>query len=913
MEAISKKTLSKILSLVLTAVLVFSLCVPFAAAGTDEKKKKDYDFDYTYLTNNGQAGEAGYIEVDGGDFIVNRNGMTSDIRFYGIEYDMSKNGIPTGEDLNTFLTDIISHGYNLIVLKDVYKVLKNSDNFEAFDNFLAATYKKSMYVGIEMFSKESLATTSGGLLYDKAALARAKTFFKKFLTRKNLARSDKDLNFYYYQDTTIAFIKLFDDFDISSDVSLFPSLKEPFNEWLAEKYGSREMLESRWLNSEGVTILGADENFTRKTVNVPTTPLNIVLNADVTGYQRQADFGAFLAAHTEKTLNSLIASIREYGYRSPVILSDNSSSAFNSRVSGCGDAAYGELNYTETMTLRDAMGLASRGAIGEKPYILKWNASVGNTNKISNLFNLASYSSYQDWDILITGEYSRFAEDITAVNNVKEIWDQTGLAAVFFRHRAIAPSFGLTFGVAYSDYDMTMDFGDYGYINNVSSMIAKTENLFYGENFTVNPHYDVVISAGNTSTGNFAGAASAKETGTKVIIQSLYPYQDATFFPQHMNKEFWYNDQGIISTKDRFVENIGNYDVYFGEGKAIFPEGHIESVEMLAKIFDRLNLTAYKNMNDKNDVACLSSSNLIVSDNSRLYYNNDTDSVVGFGSRFFMASGDLKNESLSNVYDAYLKRYYYDSTTEESERDIKVKVSDLSTDGTIAVYALGDGVNNENADEFIVYASSFDDKQKLKGIVTILRENTEIAAYGITPTGDKADNALKTKSKVIGGAGVMTVELDGNYDYYLIQLKEAEIDAALEGYDPNDSIPPRQNLFWYIVIPAIFFLVVVYSGILISDNLKVKRAERIRIATRKATLDKTGHYASALDVPDGEKSLRPDAQNAVSGRSRGTPGADIFEETEEEKYRRENPWEREDGTVDYTKIVRSDDEDENAW
>ena len=50
-----------------------------------------------------------------------------------------------------------------------------------------------------------------------------------------------------------------------------------------------------------------------------------------------------------------------------------------------------------------------------------------------------------------------------------------------------------------------------------------------------------------------------------------------------------------------------------------------------------------------------------------------------------------------------------------------------------------------------------------------------------------------------------------------------------------------------------------------------------------------------------------------SGRTKGTPGADIFEEDEEERRRRENPWERDDGTIDFTKIVRSDDEDENAW
>ena len=39
----------------------------------------------------------------------------------------------------------------------------------------------------------------------------------------------------------------------------------------------------------------------------------------------------------------------------------------------------------------------------------------------------------------------------------------------------------------------------------------------------------------------------------------------------------------------------------------------------------------------------------------------------------------------------------------------------------------------------------------------------------------------------------------------------------------------------------------------------------------------------------------------------------MFEEDEEERRRRENPWERDDGTIDFTKIVRSDDEDENAW
>ena len=162
---------------------------------------------------------------------------------------------------------------------------------------------------------------------------------------------------------------------------------------------------------------------------------------------------------------------------------------------------------------------------------------------------------------------------------------------------------------------------------------------------------------------------------------------------------------------------------------------------------------------------------------------------------------------------------------------------------------------------------------------------------------------LNPDNTVSDSSGRMNITLNGEYDYYIITLEETDLDAALEGYDPNDSIPEHQNLFWYIVIPAVFFLIVVYSAILISDNLKVKREERLRVATRKVTLGKTGKYASALDVAD----------DTNSGRTKGTPGIDIFAEDEEERRRRENPWEREDGTIDFTKIVRSDDDDENAW
>ena len=179
-------------------------------------------------------------------------------------------------------------------------------------------------------------------------------------------------------------------------------------------------------------------------------------------------------------------------------------------------------------------------------------------------------------------------------------------------------------------------------------------------------------------------------------------------------------------------------------------------------------------------------------------------------------------------------------------------------------------------------------------------------AYGIRRDGFVGTKGalLNPDNTVSDSSGNMTMSLNGEYDYYIVTLEETDLDASLEGYDPNDSIPEAQNLFWYIVIPAVFFLIVVYSAILISDNLKVKREERLRIATRKVTLGKTGKYASALDVADDDLN---------SGRTKGTPGADIFEEDEEERRRRENPWERDDGTIDFTKIVRSDDEDENAW
>lgn len=928
MTSKARKKFSGILACGLTAAVILSASLPFFAdaSGSAEDGNIIYNdsgasgtnpnfFDYTNLITK-TYGDRGYIDSDSGNFVVNLDGNKSDIRFFGIRYDIAKEGIPTGEKLKSMVAELASHGYNLVVVDDVYSVLKNSSNFSAFSEFLAELYNANMYAGIGLFSTSSLKVNKesrGAAVLDKETVRRAQAFIKRFFGTKNAVRSDDNITVTYGSDTTIAFVTYCSDLDVGADAVCYADLRSNFNEWLTKNYNSTDVIRGVWLDKNGECILGEDENAKRGTVLPPTSPVYTLYTEESAGRQREADFGRFLISYVQSQFDSIKALIRSCGYNSPVILSDNDSTAFNVRISGSGDATRGDFDFTSGMTVKDAVAQAALGTVEDKPYIAAWNTSAVSSDEnaaktsdsefISNFISLVSYASYQGWDAFVVGDYSD--TDESAVNKNAILWDNSGFMATLFRHTAVAASYGSTFGIAYSGYDTVMDFGRFKNSMLASALIAKTENVFFDTEYTANRGFKVVISSGNTSSGSYIGANSNKETGTKAIIQAFYPYQNASFAESFMNKQAWYNDQGLLSTRDRVIEDLDGVDVYFGEGKAIVPDGMLESSQQLATALDRLGFTSYRNAENSSDIGCFSSDGLLITDNGRLFYNENNNSVIGFGTRYFLATGDLSDETLNSAYTAYLSRYYYGSSTEKEYRNIKVTASGASGNGTIAVYALGSGVNNETASRFVVYAKSADGSP-LTATLKLIRENTVYKAYGIRRDGTVGmKGALLNPDKTVSdSSGNMSVTLNGEYDYYIITLEETDLDAALEGYDPNDSIPEAQNLFWYIVIPAVFFLIVVYSAILISDNLKVKREEKLRVATRRVTLGKTGKYASALDVAEDDLN---------SGRTKGTPGADIFAEDEDERRRRENPWERDDGTIDFTKIVRSDDEDENAW
>lgn len=930
MTSKAKKMFYKILACGLAAVVILSACLPLFAETSDKKEDGNiiYNddaegsnpnlFDYTNLITK-TYGDRGHIDVDSGNFVVNLDGVKSDIRFFGVRYDIAKEGIPTGDRLNNMVSELAAHGYNLIVIDDVYSVLKNSSNFTDFSEFLSALYEANMYAGIGLFSTSSLKVNSdskGAAILDRDTVRRAQSFIKRFFGTKNTFRSDENVTVTYGDDTTIAFVTYCSDLDIGADALCYSSLQKEFNEWLLDKYGSTEVIRGLyWVNEAGESILGEEENAKRGTILTPTEPVYALYTDALSGRQREADFGRFLISYVSEQFNILKELIRSVGCQAPILISDNDSTAFNVCISGGGDASRGDFAFTPDMTVKEAISQAALGTVANKPYIAVWDTSATATAEegeapvtatdselISEFISLVSYASYQGWDALVVGDYSETSENST--NKNAALWDNSGFMATLFRHTAVAASYGSNFGIAYSGYDTVMDFGRFKNSTLASALIAKTENVFFDTDYTADPNFKIVMSSGNTSSGSYEGANSNKENGTKAIIQSVYPYRNASFSELYMNKAEWINDQGIISANGRIIENLDGIDVYFGEGKAIVPDGIIETSKQLATAFDRLGFTSYRDPEDASDLGCYSSDGLLITDNGRLFYNENSDSLVGFGTRYFLATGDLSDETLNAAYTAYLNRYYYNSSTEQEYRNIKVSASGASGNGTIAVYALGSGTNNDTASRFLVYAKSADGSP-LTATLNLIRENTVYKAYGIRRDGyvGMKGALLNPDNTVSDSSGRMNITLNGEYDYYIITLEETDLDAALEGYDPNDSIPEHQNLFWYIVIPAVFFLVVVYSAILISDNLKVKREERLRVATRKVTLGKTGKYASALDVAD----------DTNSGRTKGTPGIDIFAEDEEERRRRENPWEREDGTIDFTKIVRSDDDDENAW
>ena len=797
--------------------------------------------DYSSL-NTVSLGETGYIDVDDDGFVVNLDGSKSSISFFGVDYSLSSNGLPTtDEQLSQMLGELSRHGVNLIRLQDCYSYFMLSANeldenkMVLFDRFLAALRDHGMYVELDMFTQASLGANGIAMLIDDTVIARAERFFKRFLDRVNTVNGQ-----YYATDTVIAFIKYVSDSSIGwissgDDVSAYSATLQPlFNKWLLEKYEDRASLYTAWKNADGSAVLGADEDPEKGTVAIGSFAVGgeLTVPQDTTGYIRTADFYAFLCEYAQTKFDELVAYCRSLGYRSPVICSDTSIGPISTELSALGGVSAKNITYTSDMTVQTAMQQAVTGAVSGMPYIVSWDLSADLPAKTDLFTKLVSYSSMQGFDAFIVGDYS--LNDTAGVYNVKNdtnIWPQSGLMATIFRYHFVKEAQNQV-EVVYDRYGKMMEKGMFGSAGSPAALISKVGFSYMDTEYDGNG--DIVIASGNSASGIYEEAKTA-------IIQSYENFTSPAFYDT--KKESWYNRQGLLSAIDSF--DIEGKEVYIGEGKAILPTGMIESVSEYTSVLRTLGVF---------DDTMGAVGDTIVSDTNQVTYNLQTDSMVVDGNRVSIFSGDLSG----------------DLSTEN------ISISGFSGRGTIVVYGLGEGVSSETASEFQIYAVDENGNPGLTGEVRIKRADSTISAYKVGADGIVTSDALESNSD--DAADLLTIRLDGSNAYYMARIADVDLDASLEGYDIEAPFPDRSMIMVIIFVPGIIILVIAYLILLYMDNRKVKH----EAALRKATLEKKMKQRS-VHVQTFQRAVeKEDTTNTVLLNSGKRAKYEVYDPQEEE-------------------------------
>lgn len=781
-------------ALAVSASMLLSFSYAFSAQTDSSDVLVENIYDYSSL-NTVTLGEAGYIDVEDDSFVVNLDGAKTDIRFFGVDVSLTREGLPADDQhISDMLAQLAYQGCNLIRFKDCYAYFMLSANtldenkMILLDKLLAEARNRGMYVAFDMFTLSSLNADGISMLVDNDVIGRAERFFRRFFDRVNTINGQ-----YYATDTVIAFIKYVSDAAVGwqpagtdSAAKYGAQLQPAFNAWLLEKYTSKSELDRAWRNPDGTPVLADNEDPKKGTVAIGAfaTGGELTAPADATGYARTADFYAFLGAYAQQQFDSMVTYCRDFGYRSPILCTDmTANTPLNLMFSGQGAATSKSLAYIDGLSISDAMQQVAAGEISQKPYVLSFDTSAAGASKIDFYTKLMLYTSMQGVDALMLSNYSYNASTSYNVRDDAQIWSRTGLMATIFRYRLAKEALNQA-EIVYTHNDNAMENGNYGKASGLFPLITAVGNAYVASEYT--GEADVAVSSGNSSSGTYTKAERA-------IIQSYESYTSAGY--NDSKKESWYNSQGLKSAIE--PGEIGGKEVYIGENKAILPTGTLENTDELTQALAQLGMIddtiGYKD-------------GVYVSDTEQLKYTADTDTLVADCNRISVFCGEL-------------------SGTMETEN---ITISGFSGRGTVIVYALGSGVTSANAMGYRISAVDASGAP-ISGSVTINREDTTISAYNVG-----ADGLASDSLEVAGEANVMTVKVNGTSTDSLISLKDVDVDAALEGYDIYAAYPDRSLIALFVVIPGVSILIVAYILILWAERRKVLH----EAALRKATLEK---------------------------------------------------------------------------
>lgn len=541
--------------------------------------------DFSWL-NDAPVGKHGFV-VPGGEKFVFEDGTP--VKFFGVNLGFGA-AVPDKKVAEAMAEDLYRSGANIARIHCTDAIwggvidytqettgLLDPKEIDKLDYLVYCLREKGIYLHLDTtagrifkaadgFTEEELqylSTTARAVrFFEERVIQLEKEYITRFLTHRNpytglrlvddpavaiiQYTNENSITWYQFADTHTVFDK---------------ALDARFNQWLRDKYGSREALKQAWTNADGVCTLTDSEDPFAGTVirpplgcwGEPVTEWNAPADS-VRCPVRHAEHMKFLQELEENTFQGIYQMLRDLGYRSAINLSNYPEAALDLKMNTLGDVteknpywnhpigAYEPPSqfYPEEMASIDprhhravhnshSLGVASRARAAGKPFMItEWNATNTTPFRADALFQIAAYGALQDWDGFTLFNYSFYGTeeqffgtkhfDSFFISNVDPaMWAQFGIAAAIFRLGLVDKARNRV-DLNVSAQDLLAQSADFWRLPMLIPFVSRFGYTFFEECYEGDA--DLVVSAGNTASGDYTKAAHA-------LVQSYNPFCDA--------------------------------------------------------------------------------------------------------------------------------------------------------------------------------------------------------------------------------------------------------------------------------------------------------------------------------------------------------------------------------------------------
>lgn len=575
--------------------------------------------DFSYL-NEMPAGKRGHVIVKDGDFYFEDG---TRVRFFGVNLAFSA-ATPDKALSERIAAELASQGVNLARIHGIdcsYSGIVDyisedqpqldPNKLDKLDYLVYCLKQKGIYVHLDTNAgrilKESQGFTAAEVDYAKGGTLRAARyiderivkietdFVKEYLTHKN-----PYTGMTYIDDPAVAVVQYTNEssvtwFNTYNENNVFHSMFQTrFNAWLADKYKTRSALKKAWTNADGDCALASDEDPSKGTVRCSEIggwgESTVRWSTDYDSVQsapRYADFMSFLYDVQSNVFLNVYQMLRNLGYKSAINMSNIPRGAVEVKLNSLGDVmeenAYWNLagpqlpancgtnpmSSVDVSTSDTIISNFARASVTDKPFIAtEWNSSIASDFRADAVFQVAAYGSLQDWDGFCLFTYTFEGDEVNFdfttnfdsflnSNIDPAMWGQFGMAAAIFRLGLVKPAKN-SIEYVITNEDMLASSEYYGIMPRACSFVSKYSVTFVEE--TYNGDADLVISSGNTSSGDYTKAKN-------LLLHSDNPFNDAQ---QHnKNRESWLTSHKL---SDMVSTKLANVSVLKGKNRIIINE-----------------------------------------------------------------------------------------------------------------------------------------------------------------------------------------------------------------------------------------------------------------------------------------------------------------------------------------------------